>query len=139
MNCRTKRGKRSGFSLVELVVVVLIMGIMAAVAAPKLFNKIEDANNSSARQSLAVVRAALDQYNLENGEWPSGDGAFDADSAFVTGFLKGGFPALPDGNNLVTISTGTDALAHDSGDTNSWLFNSTTGELRINDSAKVVW
>ena len=134
MKCRTQSGKRAGFSLVELVVVVLIMGIMAAVAAPRLFNKIDDAENSSARQSLSVVRAAIDQYALNNnGSYPADPSA----EAFVTAYLKGSFPTVPAGNNLVT--TGTSALAVDSGDTNSWLYNSNTGELRLNDASRFAW
>ena len=135
MKCRTKSGKRSGFSLVELVVVVLIMGIMAAVAAPKLFNKMDDAKNSSARQSLSVVRAAIDQYALDNeGSWPADPSA----AAFVKNYLRGSFPKVEGGDNAVTV-TSTGTLTQDDAVSTSWLYDSSTGELRINESAKFAW
>ena len=58
--CRMCRKK--GFSLVELVVVVLILGIIAAIAAPKMFNTANDARTNATKQSLVVVRDAIELY-----------------------------------------------------------------------------
>ncbi|MEO2013249.1 MAG: prepilin-type N-terminal cleavage/methylation domain-containing protein [Fuerstiella sp.] len=131
-----RRGDRSGFSLIELVVVVLIMGILAAVAAPKIFDKMSDARDSSTKQSIATIRGAIELYRVEEGGFPA-DPSVD-----LTDYIKGLFPkceVIVDGNADVELKTGTSALAVDSSSTKSWLYNSTTGEMRINDAAYITY
>ncbi len=69
MLCLMKR-KRRAFSLVELVVVVLILGIIAAVAAPKMFDVASDARQNSTKTSLFVLRDAIELYKAQNGNYP---------------------------------------------------------------------
>jgi general secretion pathway protein G len=137
MRNTTKRSsKRTGFSLIELVVVVLIMGILAAVAAPKIFDKISDARDSSTKQSLAVLRSAIELYRANEDVYPADPAANMSD------YLKGSFPKCEVGascNSLVELKTGTDALVVDTGSTASWLYNSTTGEIRINEPTYITW
>ena len=68
--------KRKGFTLVELVVVVMILGILAAVAAPKLLGTSGTATDNGLRQTLSVVRDAIERYAAENGgDFPGTDEA----------------------------------------------------------------
>ena len=136
MKRSTETRKRGGFSLVELTVVVLIMGILAAVAAPKLFNKIDEAKENGTRQSLAVVRSAIEQHLAQEGSYPANP------ETDLKDYMKGQFPkaeAISNGNRSVKVYTAGTALAADSTEAASWLYDSTTGEIRLNDATKVAW
>ena len=72
------RLRRKAFTLVELVIVVLVLGIIAAIAAPKMFDTANDARQNATRQSLAVIRDAIQLYRAANGALP-GDSGTEAD------------------------------------------------------------
>src|SRR4029078_9687428 len=59
--------KHKGFTLIELVVVVMILGILAAVAAPKLLNTSGTASDNAAKESLGVIRDAIERYTAYHG------------------------------------------------------------------------
>ncbi len=69
MNLKTARG----FTLIELMVVVVIIGILAAIAIPKYQNVTESARYAACRSNLRNIAGALNLYHAENGEYP---GAF---------------------------------------------------------------
>lgn len=61
-----------GFSLIELVLVVVILGVISAIAIPRLSRGAEGAEQAKLRQDLAVLNKALELYAAEhNGEYPS--------------------------------------------------------------------
>ncbi|PSJ46740.1 type II secretion system protein G [Zobellella endophytica] len=63
-----KRGK--GFTLIELLVVMAIIAILLTIAGPRYFSSLEGAKETTLRQSLAVMREALDQYYGDTGRYP---------------------------------------------------------------------
>lgn len=63
------RSKR-GFSLAELMVVILIIGLLATVVVPKVIDRLSDAKIGKAKADLYSINQALEQYMIANGEFP---------------------------------------------------------------------
>lgn len=62
--------RAEGFSLVELVVVILILGILAAVAVPKLMRQTREAQVTAVVRDLQMAYDAFERYYIEHGKWP---------------------------------------------------------------------
>jgi general secretion pathway protein G len=129
MNARNRnKMKRNGFTLIELVVVVLILGIIAAVAAPKMFDTAGDARTNSTRHSLVVVRDSIELYRAQNGGYPPA-------ATFTTALephLRGSFPTCQIGNTNANIFTSAANPIVVGGAGEGWAYNQTTGEFVIN-------
>lgn len=63
--------KQRGFSLIEIMVVVVILGILAALVVPKIINRPEEARKVKAKQDVMSTQNALELYKLDNGFYPS--------------------------------------------------------------------
>jgi general secretion pathway protein G len=59
-----------GFTLIELVVVMAIIGLLLTLAAPRYINSIESGKERVRQQNVAVMRNAIDQYYGDNGQYP---------------------------------------------------------------------
>ena len=62
-----------GFTLLELMVVVVIIGVLAALIAPAVLDRAEQAKVTAARTDVSNLMNALKLYRLDNGRYPSGD------------------------------------------------------------------
>ncbi len=130
------QAKRKGFSLVELVVVVLIIGILAAVAAPKMFDSASDARESGTRQSLAVVRDAIELYKAQNGSYPSAASLAEE----LRPLLKGPFPRVQvGGNQNQDVAATADSPIVTANGNEGWIYNESTGEIAVNDPMFLAW
>lgn len=64
-------GQKSGFTLIEMLLVVVIIGILAAVVLPKLTGRGKEASIAAAKASIENLSLALDMYEVDNGSYPS--------------------------------------------------------------------
>lgn len=62
--------RQLGFSLIEIMVVVVIMGVMAALIVPNLMDRPDQARIVAARQDIGALMQALKLYRLDNGRYP---------------------------------------------------------------------
>jgi len=60
-----------GFTLMELMIVMVILGLLASLVGPTLFNKVGKANQGTAKTQIEMLMAALDAYRLDVGYYPS--------------------------------------------------------------------
>lgn len=67
-----------GFTLIEVMVVVVILGILAAIIVPKIMSRPEQARLVKVKQDILAIQSALDLYKLDNSIYPSTDQGLQA-------------------------------------------------------------
>lgn len=67
-----------GFTLIEVMVVVVILGILAALVVPRIMSRPDDARLAKARQDIRTIEAALNLYKLDNYIYPTTDQGLEA-------------------------------------------------------------
>jgi general secretion pathway protein G len=76
---RTLRPKgQRGFTLIEIMVVVIIIGLLAAVIVPQVVNKVDEARVSKAKADIQSLETALTMYRLDNSKYPTTDQGLQA-------------------------------------------------------------
>ncbi|MCI0488562.1 MAG: type II secretion system major pseudopilin GspG, partial [Blastocatellia bacterium] len=62
---------RRGFTLIEIMVVVIILGLLAVLVAPRVIGRLSTARDKAARAQIELLGTALDTYRLDNGTYPT--------------------------------------------------------------------
>ncbi|MHC4120935.1 MAG: type II secretion system protein [Planctomycetota bacterium] len=152
--------KRKGFTLIELIIVVAILGIMAAIVLPTFQGNVAQAKESASKTNLATMRTQIELYQLHHNGFPPGyiDGAaapvtmvelqligttaiggqasvstIPADPYLYGPYLK----KIPQNsyNKLSTIAyvaAATEFSAAVDGTSSGWLYKKETGEIALN-------
>lgn len=75
---RQRRSCAHGFTLIEIMVVVVIMGVLAALLVPRLMGRTDDARIIAAKQDIATLMQALKLYRLDNQRYPTNEQGLQA-------------------------------------------------------------
>ena len=75
---RFPRRAASGFTLIEIMVVITILGVLAALIVPRVVGRTDDAKIAAAKQDIASIMQALKLYRLDNGRYPTTDQGMQA-------------------------------------------------------------
>ncbi len=71
-------GSDKGFTLIEIMVVVVILGILAAVVVPRVMDRPEQARITATQNNIRAIHSALDMYKLDNHQYPTTDQGLEA-------------------------------------------------------------
>ncbi len=111
---RSRAGLAAGFTLLELLVVMVIIGLLAGLVAPRYFAQVGKSQVKVARAQLDALDKALDQFRLDVGRYPTTEEGLQALVAAPTGetrwagpYLKKGVPADPWGRPSLYQQPGT--------------------------------
>jgi general secretion pathway protein G len=116
-NGRRRVLSRAGFTLLEIMVVIVILGLLAALVVPKLIGRTEEAKQTQTRLQIKNIEQALQLFKLDNGFYPGTEQGIEAlvrvpeTGRIPKNYRKGGYldrvPKDPWGNNYVYVSPGT--------------------------------
>ena len=98
--------KRGGFSLLELLAVVVILGISAAIVVPRISMQSETSRQTVVAHTLKELNSAIEQYHVQSGAWPA------ALSDLVPYYLPDGVPVSPYAGKAFGINTTTHLATH---------------------------
>lgn len=108
--------KQTGFTLIEIMVVVVILAILASVVVPKIMDRPDEARIAKAKQDVRAVESALGLYKLDNFVYPTTDQGLEALVTKPSGspepknYKKGGYvksvPKDPWGNEYQYLNPG---------------------------------
>ncbi len=135
--------RRSAFTLIEVLIVVLVIGILAAIVVPQFSDASTDAKLSTLKTNLQTIRGQIHLYKMQHdGSYPTSVGTFvnqmtlaskpDGSTAAIgtSGFDLGPYlQSVPDNPYTGSNSVGSGSLG-----SSDWYYNASTGEFRANDS-----
>ena len=110
---RDRCRRQQGFTLIELLIVMVIIGLLAALVGPRMFGKVDESRQRSAKAQISLFETALDTYRLDTGKYPTTDDGLEALRTKPSGverwdgpYLNKEVPKDPWGNEYVYQSPG---------------------------------
>ncbi len=116
------RKQQSGFTLIEIMVVVVILAVLGALVVPKIIENVDKARVTRAQSDIRGIETALDLYRLDNFKYPTTEQGLQAlvtqpNDPTITNWRAGGYlPSLPKdpwGNTYQYQSPGDDGRDYD--------------------------
>ncbi|MFT3787658.1 MAG: type II secretion system major pseudopilin GspG [Tepidisphaeraceae bacterium] len=111
---RTRRAAHSAFTLIELLLVLVILGVLAALVVPKFTNRSQQARETAAKSDITTVETALKAFEIDCGRFPSSEEGLGALLTAPTGvqgwkgpYIERGMPKDPWGNEYQYKFPGT--------------------------------
>jgi general secretion pathway protein G len=143
------KSKKSAFTLVEILIVMVILGILAAIVIPQFSQASQEAKLSDLINNLQMIRTQVELYKIQHFSELPGTGAHMDFVTSMTSFSQSdGMPSVagapnafgrylqkvPNNPFTMTNTVEVSVMEPEIG-ASAWFFNSETGEFRANDSA----
>ena len=135
-----RRDKQNGFTLLELMIVVAIIGILAMIAIPRFAQMLEKAREGATKGNLSALRSAISIYYGDwEGKWP---GTLDCNEWYAFSLYMDILPAVkvtapesvtysPEGDDIYYLERNDEPTEEGYG----WAYDSTTGNVFVNSTA----
>ena len=138
--------RKNGFTLIEVLIVVVIMAVLAATVIPQFADSTKDAKLSTLKFNLHTLRAQIELYKAQHGKYPTnltaeltnktnanGDVGTTAEHKYGP-YIVGQLPVNPI-NDKATVETQTGTFSGDG--SSGWIYDSGTGKIAADDATYI--
>ena len=121
LSLKPLKHSQSGFTLIEIMVVIVILAILAGLVVPKVVGQSDKARVKTTETALATVSNALDMYKVDNSRYPTTAQGLealttppaDAKNYPDGGYIKGGYPTDGWENEMQYVAPGSEGRPYD--------------------------
>ena len=92
---RTRKQRDHGFTLIEMLIVMVILGLLAALVGPRMFGKVGKSRQKAAKAQISLLETTLDTYKLDTGKYPTTEQGLHALRVKPDGVERWDGPYLP--------------------------------------------
>jgi len=92
---KTRKRRDRGFTLIEMLIVMVILGLLAALVGPRMFGKVGKSRQKAAKAQISLLETALDTYKLDTGKYPTTEQGLQALRVKPDGVERWDGPYLP--------------------------------------------